>query len=173
MTTGTFLIRSATERDEPGILECLQRAFARYQSDYTAEAFRDTVLSPATIRNRMRTMHVLVAVSESNAVVGTLAFQATPEGGHLRGMAVLPEFQQHGIAWRLLGRAERSLLELGCDRVILETTAPLQRAAEFYRQHGFQPTGKTRDFFGMELTEWAKPITLAPHIPPRPVPDRP
>jgi ribosomal protein S18 acetylase RimI-like enzyme len=158
LTSGTFVIRPATEHDEPGLLECLHHAFERYQSEYTPDAFADTVLTPELLRERLRTMHVLVAATESEAIVGTLAFQLTVDEGHLRGMAVAPEYQGLGIAQQLLRRALQSLGEAGCRRVTLDTTAPLERAAAFYQRQGFQKTGRVIDFFGMPLTEWAKTL---------------
>lgn len=49
-----FTIRKAVSGDESGILDCLRMAFEPYRSDYTPEAFRDTVLSPETITRGWR-----------------------------------------------------------------------------------------------------------------------
>jgi ribosomal protein S18 acetylase RimI-like enzyme len=102
-------------------------------------------------------MSIFVAVSERNEIVGTIGCNAVGNGeGHLRGMAVLSAWQGAGIAEGLLQSAEDELRALGCERVTLDTTAPLQRAIGFYEKHGYRATGKVVGFFGMPLYEYAK-----------------
>jgi ribosomal protein S18 acetylase RimI-like enzyme len=151
-------IRPATLADSQGILNCLESAFAPYRRDYTAAAYADTVLSPESLQRRFAEMQILVAVC-AGEVVGTIACGvAGPKEGHLRGMAVLPDLQGHGIAKQLLLQAESALQSQGCSRVTLDTTAPLQRAIQFYEREGYRLTGRQIDFFGMPLFEYAKPL---------------
>ena len=153
-----IIIRRATHADCDGILRCLGAAFARYESDYAPAAYQDTVLKPETLDRRLHDMYVLVAVSKSE-VVGTLAYQVVPGGyGHLRGMAVIPEWHGRGIATRLLHRAECALRANHCRHCTLDTTAVLQSAISFYRSHGYAATGKQSDFFGMSLFEYSKQL---------------
>ena len=78
--------------------------------------------------------------------------------GHLRGMAVLPEWQGRGVAEKLLQTAEQELASRQCARITLDTTEPLQRAMRFYQKHGYRPTGRITDFFGMPLHEYVKQL---------------
>ena len=151
-------IRNATVADGQGITECLSSAFECYQSSYTPQAYEDTVLSSQALNVRLREMCVLVAVTEPDEnVVGTLAFNIAIAGeGHLRGMAVRPDWQGRGIAKRLLYHAEGQLRAQNCRRVTLDTTAPLLHAISFYELNGYAATGKEVDFFGMPLFEYAK-----------------
>jgi GNAT superfamily N-acetyltransferase len=150
-----FQLRPAAAPDLPGILDCLQRAFEPVRSEYTAEAYLHTVLDAELARERLGSMHVLVAVTvEPPPVVGTLSWTRTsPESAHLRGMAVRPEFQGSGVAQRLLDRALSEAREAGVRRVTLRTTAPLARAIRFYERNGFRPSGTVADFHGMRVTE--------------------
>ena len=151
-------IRRATHADCNGILKCLRSAFARYETDYTPAAYQDTVLTPETFDRRLHEMCVLVAANKSE-IVGTLAYQVVPgAAGHLRGMAVNPDWHGRGIASRLLHQAEFELRAKHCRRCTLDTTAVLQPAIRFYRSHGYAATGKQSDFFGMYLFEYAKPL---------------
>jgi GNAT superfamily N-acetyltransferase len=109
------------------------------------------------MRQRLIDMRVYVA-SADGEIVGTIASSFTGEEGHLRGMAVDPAWQGHGIAEQLLLTAEKDLLASGCKRVNLDTTIPLQRAIRFYQKNGFVPTGSFSDFFGMPLYEFSKPL---------------
>jgi ribosomal protein S18 acetylase RimI-like enzyme len=149
-------IRPAAAADIPGIVACLVAAFAPYREQYAPAAFADTVPDAEGVRQRMQEMTVLVA-DDAGAIVGTLSCQAVGGGeGHLRGMAVLPERLGHGIADRLLAAAEAELRRMGCSRVTLDTTEPLQRAVRFYARHGYERTGRVSDFFGMPLFEYAR-----------------
>jgi GNAT superfamily N-acetyltransferase len=153
------VIRRAAPADADAILNCLSSAFASYRDRYTAAAYADTVLSSETIRERMASMVLFVAVTESGEIVGTIGCQAvTPSEGHLRGMAVLPPWQSHGVAADLLNAAEAELRNRQCERITLDTTEPLERAMRFYERNGYRRSGKVTDFFGMPLFEYVKTI---------------
>jgi predicted N-acetyltransferase YhbS len=158
---GSITIRKATDADVEGILQCLRIAFAPYQGSYTADAFRDTVLTPETIQERLSSMCVLVAVNETGGVVGTIACaMVNADEGHLRGMAVLPAYEGSGIAEKLLQAAEAELAAGRCWRITLDTTDPLLRAMRFYEKHGYRASGRTTDFFGMPLHEYVKDLRI-------------
>jgi len=152
-------VRRATPADADGILGCLQAAFEPYRARYTPDAFSDTVLTAVTIQLRLATMAIFVAVTPVGEIVGTIGCGVvSPEEGHIRGMAVLPQWQGGGLAEQLLQAAESELRAQGCRRVTLDTTQPLERAMRFYEKHGYRRSGKVSDFFGMPLVEYAKPL---------------
>ena len=152
----TIVIRKAHVADSPAILNCLAAAFEPYRTSYTRDAYRDTVLCAETITARLGSMQILVAVS-GDQIVGTIACaMQEAHGGHLRGMAVLPEWLGCGVAEQLLRAAEAELARRGCSRITLDTTEPLQRAMRFYERHGYRRSGRITDFFGMPLHEYAK-----------------
>jgi len=101
----------------------------------------------------------LVASDAAGEVVGTVT-GAVVSGteGHLRGMAVRPGWQGTPVSDLLLTDAVRRLQEAGCREVTLDTTLPLKRAIRFYERHGFVPTGKVADFFGMPLLEYRRQL---------------
>jgi ribosomal protein S18 acetylase RimI-like enzyme len=156
-------IRQATIADVAGVLECLCAAFEPFREAYTDAAYTDTVLTEASLHGRLAKMTVMVAVNRSWKVIGTIAYEVSGDGeGHLRGMAVLPEIQGHGVADRLLERAEAELMKENCSRISLDTTEPLERAMRFYERHGYRRSGRTQDFFGMTLIEYLKLLKHAP-----------
>jgi GNAT superfamily N-acetyltransferase len=144
--------------DAEAILQCLERAFAPYRNEYTAEAYLDTVLTSDTIGQRLASMNVLVAVAADGHVIGTIATSFRDDTGHVRGMAVRPEWQGKGVADQLLATAERNLRHRRYTRVTLDTTAPLERAINFYERHGYEASGQVTDFFGMPLYEYVKEL---------------
>jgi ribosomal protein S18 acetylase RimI-like enzyme len=151
-------IRVAQEDEADQIASCLAVAFEAFRSQYTSDAFNDTVPGPRAVRARMSSMRVYVAVASGRKVVGTLAAAASGEQGHLRGMAVHPEWQGRGIAEQLLARAESDLRGAGCRCVTLDTTLPLLRATRFYEKSGFVRSARVVDFFGMPLHEFVKQL---------------
>jgi ribosomal protein S18 acetylase RimI-like enzyme len=157
--SAAFLIRQATPADADAILACLAEAFAPFAAAYTSAALADTVLTRETLARRFAAMTVLVAVDAAGEVAGTVAAGAGADlEGHLRGMAVRAEWQGSGVAAELLADAEALLAARGCRRAILGTTAPLTRAIAFYCRHGYAPTGRVHDFFGMPLYEYEKAL---------------
>jgi GNAT superfamily N-acetyltransferase len=159
----TFKVRRATLADAAGILKCLSEAFEPYREAYTADAFADTVLTPATLNQRLSRMSIFAAISTNEEIIGTIACSRVNESeGHIRGMAVRSAWQGSGIAQRLLEAAEAELRALGCRRITLDTTQPLQRAISFYRKNGFVPSGRVSEFFGMPLYEYVKEPSASP-----------
>jgi N-acetylglutamate synthase-like GNAT family acetyltransferase len=156
-----FEIRKASNADAAGILQCLAEAFEPYRESYTVAGFLDTVLTPETLAQRLKST-VFVAVTQPGTVVGTVACGVIDqEEGHLRGMAVRSSWHGTGLAQQLLDRAESELRARKCSRVTLDTTAPLQRAMRFYERNGFRRSEKTQDFFGMPLFESVKAVSSA------------
>jgi GNAT superfamily N-acetyltransferase len=155
------LIRPASEADQAGVLRCLAIAFEPFRDDYTVPAFSRTILDPAGYIERLRAMHVLVAVSESSdagSIVGTISGACNGKEGRLRGMAVLPERKQTGLSAQLLSAMEAWLREQGCHRITLGTTPPLKAAIRFYEKAGYSHTGKVTDFHGMPLLDYAREL---------------
>ena len=158
-STTKVTIRRAELKDIPGVIDCLDAAFEPYRQSYTPEGFRDTVPTAEDAQRRLKEMTILIAEDGCSRIIGSLSYQVYDScEGHLRGMAVIPEFQGRGIAERMLWAAEAELRELGCSRVTLDTTLPLKRATRFYMQHDYKATGITKDFFGMPLFEFEKSL---------------
>src|SRR5437867_9415725 len=141
-TTLTNLsITRATLDDGEGILGCLRAAFEPYRSQYTRDAYEDTVMTTEMVRRRIETMTVLVARNEVGLIVGTIGASVRRAAGHIRGMAVAPSSQGCGVASQLLESIENELRAAGCSFVTLDTTAPLARAIRFYERHGYIRSG--------------------------------
>lgn len=157
-TIEVITIQLATVHDAEKIRACLEAAFAGHRAHYTRPAFEDTVPTVAAIRARMTYMTVYKAWTTGGEIIGTVACGVVGEIGHLRGMAVYPAWQGQGIAEQLLHAAESALITAGCVHVTLDTTEPLRRAIRFYEKHGYSPSGRVTDFFGMPLYEYVKTL---------------
>jgi putative intracellular protease/amidase/ribosomal protein S18 acetylase RimI-like enzyme len=154
---GELTVRRATTADISAIQRCLSEAFEPHRQEYTTAGFADTVPDRSGIEGRLTSMAIFVACDDGGEVVGTVSAQVlTPGEGHLRGMAVRPQWQGTAAAPALLTAAEGLLRDAGCDAVSLDTTHPLARAQRFYQRNGFAATGRVQDFFGMPLFEYRK-----------------
>jgi ribosomal protein S18 acetylase RimI-like enzyme len=157
MPSSEIDIRPANPADADAILHCLMAAFEPHRGQYAPGAFADTVPTLHAVRLRLQQMQVLVATI-GVTVVGTVSAACHDGEGHLRGMAVLPEWHDRGIATGLLAAIENWLASCGCKRITLDTTLPLQSAIRFYEKHGYRRSGNVADFFGMPLLEYEKPL---------------
>ena len=153
----SFTVRRADPKDGEGILACLASAFAPYRNKYTPAALKDTVLDSESVQRRLREMCVFVAVAQKR-VVGTLACAASGEEAHLRGMAVLPDWQGCGVASALLEAAEVQVRNQHRKRVTLDTAEPLARAMRFYERHGFLDLDGSQSFRDAAARKWIKSL---------------
>ncbi|MFX1477378.1 MAG: GNAT family N-acetyltransferase [Promethearchaeota archaeon] len=155
-----YQIRKAQPPDARGIHEVILAAFVQFRNFYSIEAFTDTVMSEEIALERMKEMTIYVAIDGKGKIIGTIGWKRVSEKeGHIRGMAVLPERQgKNSPATELMQLVEDDARSQGCSFITLDSTAPLQRAQNFYRKHGFKKTGKTSDFYGSTVYEFAKKI---------------
>lgn len=153
-----FVIRKAKPKDAKRIHEVLLAAFAEFRKCYTIEGFNDTVMSEEAVLVRMKEMTIYVAVDKKNNLIGTIGWQKIDhEEAHIRGMAVHPKWQgKKSPAANLLQTVENDAIKKKCLFLTLDTTAVLKRAANFYKRHSFELTGKTGDFFGSKIYQYIK-----------------
>ena len=155
-----FTIRLATIKDAKAVHEVLLAAFEDHRSFYSQEGFTDTVLSEQKAKDRIKEMNVYVAVDQHGKIIGTIGWEKlNKEEGHIRGMGVIPSRQgKASPAMSLLKRVERDAQLENCKILTLDTTEILKRAQKFYEKNGYKWTGKTGDFFGSIIYEFAKTL---------------
>jgi len=75
------------------------------------------------------------------------------ETGEIQVVAILPDFEDHGIGRELLDRTSKELAKLGHTRLFLGCSPdPVSRSYGFYRHLGWRSTG-TFDQYGDEILE--------------------
>ncbi|MFX1494890.1 MAG: GNAT family N-acetyltransferase [Promethearchaeota archaeon] len=153
-----YTIRLATIKDAKAVHEVLLAAFEDYRSFYSPEGFTDTILSEQRAKDRIKEMKVYLAVDQHGKIIGTIGWQKlNKDEGHIRGMGVIPSQQgRNGPAALLLRQVERDAQLENCKILTLDTTEILKRAQKFYEKNGYKRTGKTADFFGSIIYEFAK-----------------
>lgn len=155
-----FKIRLATIEDAKAVHEVLIAAFEEYRFFYSPAGFTDTVLSEEEAKDRIKEMKVYVAVDRNGKIIGTIGWQKlNKEEGHIRGMGVIPSRQgKRSPATMLLKCVEREAQLENCKILTLDTTEILKRAQKFYEKNGYKQTGKTGNFFGSIIYEFAKTL---------------
>lgn len=154
------IIRKASLNDAENIHKVLVKSFKKYKYFYSQEGYEDTVLSEKKAKERIIEMEIYVAEDNENKIIGTIGWQKVSESeGHIRGMGVIPRNQgKKSPASSLLKKVEIEAKKRGCKILTLDTTEILKRAHKFYEKHGFKRTGKTGNFFGAIIFEYAKKI---------------
>jgi putative acetyltransferase len=138
-----IMVREEQSEDIPVIREVNKRAFGQPQEADLVDR----------LRQNCHDLLSLVAVAE-NQVVGHILFSPATigsEGGTIQGMglapmAVLPEYQRHGVGAELIRAGIRRLESRACPFVIV-----LGHAA-YYPRFGFEPASR----FGIQ-SEWEVP----------------
>jgi N-acetylglutamate synthase-like GNAT family acetyltransferase len=148
-------IRAATTSDAGAVSTLLRRAFQKFESLYTPEAFVATVQPESGILKRMQEGPLWVAESD-HGVIGTVCAVRSEDSIMVRGMAVDPKERGRGIGQALLNLTEDFAREQGLDRMCLYTTAFLLSAIRLYESAGFAFTGETANPHGTELLQMVK-----------------
>ncbi|MHA2391529.1 MAG: GNAT family N-acetyltransferase [Promethearchaeota archaeon] len=155
-----YIVRKAEPKDAKGIHEVILAAFEEFREHYSPEGFTDTVMSEEIALRRINRMTLFVAIDQKDNIIGTIGWKNIDEKeGHIRGMAVHPNYQgKKSPATKLLQMVEEDARSRGVSFLTLDTTAPLKRAQDFYKKHGFRETGKRGNFFGITIYEFVKEI---------------
>lgn len=151
-------IRLATRSDSQAIARVLERSFAPFETQYTAEAYSATTPEAGVIRARFDEGPIWVAEAEMR-LVGTAS--ALPRGDRLyvRSMAVVPEARGGGYARQLLAAVEEYAHEHAVRALVLCTTPFLHDAIRLYDRAGFRRTGEgPHDLFGTPLFTMEKEL---------------
>src|SRR5262249_41011169 len=125
--------------------------FVEYESLYTADGFRATVLSEDEVIKRMNEGPVWVAILDQN-LVATVSVIVRGDSLYVRGMAVQPSARGHRIGELLLTHVESYAAGEGVRRLFLSTTPFLHRAIKLYEKFGFRQVGEgPQDLHGTPL----------------------
>lgn len=79
----------------------------------------------------------LIAQDQHGRVVGTLMGGYEGHRGWMNYLAVKPDKQGQGIARKMIGQLEATLLERGCPKINLQVRSTNTRVIEFYRELGY------------------------------------
>ncbi len=156
ISTHDFVVRRATPDDAEAVAQILEASFAGFRDQYSAEAYRATVLNAAEIRMRLDEGPTWVA-SHGDDLIGTVSAVITGAGLYVRSMAVSPVSQRRGVGRALLRAAHDYAVQNGLVRMYLSTTPFLSAAIRLYDANGFSMcAADPSDLFGTPLLSMSK-----------------
>lgn len=105
----------------------------------------------------------LVAVADGQLVgyvVGALQDSFPGPTGHIKDLAVHPEYRRRGVARQLLSRSLRRLDAAGARRAILEVRESNDAAISLYYSVGFHPSRRREGYYadGEDAIVMSRPL---------------
>src|SRR6266853_5932561 len=127
--TEKMVIRPFEPQDEPAVIALWQTVFP---DDPPWNKPIDVIRRKLLVQQEL----FFVCVVEGQ-LVGTVLAGFDGVRGWVHKLAVLPKFQRHGIASRLMHAAEEVLRSMGCPKVNLQVRASNAAVVNFYERAGY------------------------------------
>jgi ribosomal protein S18 acetylase RimI-like enzyme len=131
-------IRPALPSDAAAITACVRAAYAGYVERIGREPAPMGADYPALIA-----AGAVWVAQEAGRVVGVLVLQIQGPALLVENVAVLPEWQGHGLGRALLGFAEEHAREAGLAEVTLYTNERMTENLRLYPALGYVETGRS------------------------------
>lgn len=155
--TAELTIRAAEERDVPAIQqvarEAWEQTYAEILGRFDRREIRSHMVSERSLLEDIgrHSSHFLVATVD-DAVVGFGELVAEGGSGEVARIAVLPQWQRHGIATSILCRGMELLSKEGVREVTTGVEAEDEACRAFFERHGFHTVREhTSDLEAPEL----------------------
>lgn len=133
------MIKILSEQDTDLLCACAELCRDCIPDSWSYESF----LSEVRRENGL----VIAGLHEQNQVIGFLTASWICDTADLTNIAVVPAFQQQGIAFLLLEFLIRKLKESGMKTVFLEVRQSNFPAIALYEKSGFVPVGIRKNFY--------------------------
>lgn len=122
-------IRSFQPDDEAGVIALWNVVFPAGAAWNNAE---DVIARKRTVQPDL-----FYVAAHQDRVVGTIVAGFDGVRGWIHKLAVHPDVRRHGVASRLMRRAERGLKDIGCPKINLQVRASNLEVLAFYRALGY------------------------------------
>lgn len=124
----TYLVREITSEDIKQLLQVERLVYAG-KLPWTKSAFLSEIYS--------RFKHLYLCISHEARIIGFIGIRIFREDGHITNVAVIPEYQGHGIGSFLIQEIEAYARKQQCDILSLEVRIGNRDAQRLYRKMGF------------------------------------
>jgi len=146
--SATVQPRVSVEEIEPDSVEatwCLDRYYRELGTLFKGgfDPARSLLTDPADMRRPQGVF--LLARLDGEPVGCGVVMLTTPGVGYIKRMWVDPARRGRGLGRRMLGALEQAALDLGCNRVQLETNRALTGAISLYRSAGYRDVAPFND----------------------------
>lgn len=152
-------VRLARPSEAAAISSLILEAFARFEAEYTPDAFAYTTPDAAAISGRFDEGPIWVAEVDGS-IVGTVSGLPEPDRFYIRSMAIKPTAQRSGIGQKLLTTLEAHARAGRHEKLYLYTTFVLPVARHLYEKNGFYVLRETspEEWFDMGGFEMEKKL---------------
>ena len=136
----------------------LSEAFKSYKKYYTNGALNATVLTPTVIQDRIiNQKYEIFVVLINSQIVGTVSLSMKDQDQlYIRSMAVHPDYQKRGVGLFILKKINELAKRKNIKTISLDTSKPLKRAINLYKNFGFKFTGTIKNLYGIKIYEMKK-----------------
>lgn len=135
---GTFFEATIGTIDDTDALLAVQRACYHGETPWDAAALYHEL--------KRNTNAFYIVIRQMERPVGFIGAWLVEKEAHITNVAVVPKFQQHGIATWMINELERVSIEQGMEVLSLEVRMSNAKAQRLYRKLGFKD-GKIKRFY--------------------------
>ena len=150
-------IEAGTSDDLDAVMEVMDRAFGTQFGEAWTRSQLAGILPMAGV------LLTIASDVHSTATVGFSLVRTVADESELLLLAVRPEHHRHGIGRRLLDRFMSQARDEGMVRVHLEVREG-NPAVQMYREAGFEPVGRRRNYYHGQDGKRFDAITLAQNL---------
>jgi ribosomal-protein-alanine N-acetyltransferase len=150
-------IEAGTSEDLDAVMEVMDRAFGKQFGEAWTRSQLAGILPMAGV------LLTIASDVQSAATLGFSLVRGVADESELLLLAVRPEHHRHGIGRRLLDRFMSQARDEGMVRIHLEVREG-NPAVQMYREAGFEPVGKRRNYYHGEDGKRFDAITLAQNL---------
>jgi len=129
------MIRICQPGDKERIFFIINEAAKAYDGVIPPDCYQQPYMPLAEIEQAMKEMNFF-GWAEKGELVGIMGFQPFSDVTLIRHAYILPQWQGHGIASKLMDNMKRLAKT---NRLLVGTWADAHRAIAFYQKHGFKP----------------------------------
>lgn len=133
------------------------------QADHLPTLAQLEPVAESVLREKLalNSCHMLTALVDGN-IAGNIYVDEIADVAEVSNLAVLPIYQRHGIANKLLAQAELGAALRGCTQINLDVREGNVAARALYESRGYQEVGRRPKFYS-NPTEDAILMTLEMH----------
>lgn len=153
-----LVVRRAKLREAYKIHGVLKQAFKGLEGrGYSTRAIETATVDVEEIERRMRSGgHVLLA-ELSNEIIGTVTGFEEHKSMHVCSLAVHPDYQNRGVARKLMESLEIIARKKRCYKLFLQTAWAMKEAIRLYESLGYVKEGNLRKhFYGEDFIVFSK-----------------
>lgn len=108
------------------------------------------------VQDKMTTLYIVMRYEDQMVAYAGCRFDYAPGEAHVTNIAVIPEFQQHGLGLKMLETLKDEAQKYGCKKMSLDVKKSDHNAQALYKKAGFHENKLKKAYYknedGLELS---------------------